>query len=209
MALAATPAMAERSRRSRRHAGARREGCRVHRALLPRKTLAQGLAHGVLQADASGEDRHGRGFHPLHDARAARRAGRARGALSFGKHPAALRCSAHREAARSEAQLLAITSLADAIRAGDQVYRACRVTGALYAALGKASHARDHAAEQTCANRIGSVDPLRNHGAAPTIAQRKAVGGVFDRCVGPAVEARVPRASLQGFPADRMQSRAL
>lgn len=107
-------------------------------------------------------------------------------ALSFGKHPASLRCSAHREAARSEAQLLAITSLAEAIRAGDQVYRACRVTGALYAALGKAAMLEITAAEQACANRIGSVDPLRNHGAAPTIAQRRAAGGVFDRCVGQA-----------------------
>jgi hypothetical protein len=107
-------------------------------------------------------------------------------ALSFGKHPASLRCSAHREAARSEAQLLSITSLADAIRAGDQVYRACRVTGALYAALGKASLIEITPAEQACANLIGSVDPLRNRGAAPTVAQRTAVGTVFDRCVGQA-----------------------
>ena len=105
-------------------------------------------------------------------------------ALSFGKHPAALRCSARREAARSEAQLLAVTSLADAIRAGDQVYRACRVTGALYAALGEASQIEITQAEQACANRIGSVDPLRHRGAAPTAAQRTAVGTVFDRCVG-------------------------
>jgi hypothetical protein len=105
-------------------------------------------------------------------------------ALSFGKHPAALRCSAHREAARSEALQLSITSLAEAIRAGDRIYRACRVTGALYAAVGKASMIEITPAEQACANRIGSVDPLRNHGTAPTEAQRRAVGTVFDRCVG-------------------------
>ena len=105
-------------------------------------------------------------------------------ALSFGEHPAALRCSSHREAARSEAFLLSITSLAEAIRAGDRIYRACRVTGALYAALGKASMLEITPAEQACTNRIGSVDPLRNRGTAPTIAQRTAVGTVFDRCVG-------------------------
>ncbi len=107
-------------------------------------------------------------------------------ALSFGKHPAALRCSAHREAARSEAVLLSITSLAEAIRAGDRVYRACGVTGALYAAVGKSNEIELTPAEQACANRVGSVDPLRNRGTAPTLAQRKAVGTVFDRCVGQA-----------------------
>ena len=59
--------------------------------------------------------------------------------LSFGRHPAALRCSSRREAARSQDALLSITSLEEAIRAGDEIYRACGVTGALYAALGKAS----------------------------------------------------------------------
>jgi hypothetical protein len=107
-------------------------------------------------------------------------------ALSFGKHPAALRCSSRREAARSEALLLSITSLAKAIRAGDEIYRACGVTGALYAALGRASMIVITPAEQACANRVGSVDPLRSRGTAPTTPERKAVGTVFDRCVGPA-----------------------
>ena len=107
-------------------------------------------------------------------------------ALSFGEHPAALRCSAHREAARSQAALLSITSLAEAIRAGDRVYRACGVTGALYAAVGASNRIEMTTAEQACANRVGSVDPLRHRGTAPTIAQRRAVGAVFDRCVGQA-----------------------
>jgi hypothetical protein len=107
-------------------------------------------------------------------------------ALSFGTHPAALRCSSRREAMRSQELLLSITSLARAIRAGDEIYRACRVTGALYAALGKATLIEITPAEQACANRVGSVDPLRKHGAAPTTAQQEAVGTVFDRCVGPA-----------------------
>jgi hypothetical protein len=107
-------------------------------------------------------------------------------ALSFGRHPAALRCSSRREAARSQDVLLSITSLAEAVRAGDAIYRACGVTGALYAALGKASLIEITPIEQACANRVGSVDPLRNRGVAPTSAQLEAVGGVFDSCVGTA-----------------------
>jgi hypothetical protein len=106
--------------------------------------------------------------------------------LSFGRHPDALRCSSRREAARSQDALLSITSLADAIRAGDEIYRACGVTGALYAALGKASLIEITATERACANRVGSVDPLRDRGVAPTNAQLKAVGSVFDGCVGDA-----------------------
>src|SRR3954449_11011627 len=106
--------------------------------------------------------------------------------LSFGRHPDALRCSSRREAARSQDALLSITSLADAIRAGDEIYRACGVTGALYAALGKASLIEITATERACANRVGSVDPLRDRGVAPTAAQLQAVGSVFDGCVGAA-----------------------
>ena len=106
--------------------------------------------------------------------------------LSFGRHPAALRCSSRREAARSQDALLSITSLEEAIRAGDAIYRACGVTGALYAALGKASLIEITAIERACANRVGSVDPLRDRGVAPTTAQLKAVGSVFDSCVGTA-----------------------
>jgi hypothetical protein len=106
--------------------------------------------------------------------------------LSFGRHPAALRCSSRREAARSQELLLSITSLEAAVRAGDDIYRACGVTGALYAAIGKATLIEITPTERACANRIGSVDPLRDRGVAPTAAQRKAVGSVFDGCVGTA-----------------------
>ena len=120
-------------------------------------------------------------------------------ALSFGEHPAELRCSAHREAARSEAVLLSVTSLAEAIRAGDRIYRACSVTGALYAALGKSSLIEITPAERACANRIGSVDPLRHRGTPPTIAQRRAVGAVFDRCVGQASKQAFLARFFEGF----------
>ena len=109
-------------------------------------------------------------------------------ALSFGRHPAALRCSGRREAARSEQFLLSITTLAEAVRAGDRIYRACGVTGALYAALGKASLIEITPSEQACTNRVGSVDPLRDRGGSPTAAQRTAVGRVFDRCAGAATK---------------------
>lgn len=120
-------------------------------------------------------------------------------ALSFGKHPAELRCSAHREAARSEAVLLSITSLAEAIRAGDRIYRACGVTGALYAALGKSSLIELTPSERACTNRIGSVDPLRHRGTAPTSAQRRAVGAVFDRCVGQATKRAFLARFFEGY----------
>jgi hypothetical protein len=104
--------------------------------------------------------------------------------LYFGKHPVELGCSSRRMAARSDALLLSITSLERAIREDDKVYRQCGVIGVLYASLGKSTKLAITPAEQTCANKIGSADPVRNRGKAPTAAQRKSIGIVFDRCVG-------------------------
>jgi hypothetical protein len=104
--------------------------------------------------------------------------------LSLGKHPTELHCSAAKMAARSKALLLSITTLEQAIREDDRVYRGCRLIGVLYAALAKSTQLRLTPAEQACANRVGSADPLRSRRTKPTVPQRAAIGAVFDRCVG-------------------------
>ena len=119
--------------------------------------------------------------------------------LYFGRHPAELRCTSRRMAARSDALLLSITTLAQAIREDDKVYRECHLIGVLYATLGKATQLVITPAEQTCANRIGSADPIRNRGKAPTTAQRKLIGTVFDRCVGRTSEEAMWRRLLKDF----------
>jgi hypothetical protein len=104
--------------------------------------------------------------------------------LSLGKHPAEVQCSAAKMAGRSDALLLSITTLEGAIREDDRVYRGCHLIGVLYEALAKSTQLRLTPAEQACANRVGSADPLRSRRKKPTVPQRAAIGTVFDRCVG-------------------------
>jgi hypothetical protein len=61
----------------------------------------------------------------------------------------------------------------------------------VFAALGKASGIVITPAEQACANRLGSAEGVLTRKSGATPAQRKAVGVVFDRCVG--------RSSKQAF----------
>ena len=58
-------------------------------------------------------------------------------------------------------------------------------------------------AEQACANRVGSADPVRLRAKAPTTAQRKAVGSVFDRCVGRTSEKAMWRACSANYKPGR------
>ena len=97
--------------------------------------------------------------------------------LSFGRHPAALRCSSRREAARSQDALLVdhVARRRDSRRRPD-LPRVRRDRRALRRARQGQSLIEITQAEQACANRIGSVDPLRDRGVAPTTAQLKAVG---------------------------------
>jgi hypothetical protein len=119
--------------------------------------------------------------------------------LYFGKHPAELRCTSAKMAARSNELLLSITSLEQAIREDDEVYRACKLIGVLYAALGEDTQLELTRSEQACANEHGSADPIRNRGTTPTTAQRKAIGAVFDRCVGRKSEEAMWRRLLKDF----------
>lgn len=104
--------------------------------------------------------------------------------LSLGKHPNEVQCAAAKMARRSNALLLSITTLQGAIREDDRVYRGCRLIGVLYKALAKSTQLRLTSAEEACANRVGSADPLRSRRTKPTVPQRAAIGTVFDQCVG-------------------------
>jgi hypothetical protein len=119
--------------------------------------------------------------------------------LAFGKHPGALRCTSRRMAARSEDLLLSITTLEEAIREDDRVYRACHLIGLLYAALGEETKLELTPAEQRCANSVGSADPIRDRGKPPTTAQREQIGAVLDRCVGSESEEAMWRRLLADF----------
>ena len=116
----------------------------------------------------------------------------------FGQHPANA-CVARAIDARTRAQRLALTSLADQIREDDKVFRRCGLIGQLYATLAKATKLVLTQSEQRCANRVGSADPVRLRAKAPSTAQRKAVGTVFDRCVGRKTEEAMWRSLLASF----------
>jgi hypothetical protein len=119
-------------------------------------------------------------------------------AIYFGKHPADV-CVARALDARTRAQRIALTSLAKQIREDDKVFRHCGLIGQLYATLGKATKLVLTPAEQRCANRVGSADPVRLRAKAPSVAERKAVGTVFDRCVGRKTEETMWRGLLASF----------
>ena len=119
-------------------------------------------------------------------------------AIYFGQHPANV-CVARVMDARTRAERLALTSLARQIRADDEIFRSCGLIGQLYATLGKVTKLVLAPAEQRCANRVGSADPVRKRAKAPTTAERKAVGAVFDRCVGRKTKEAMWRSLLANF----------
>jgi hypothetical protein len=119
-------------------------------------------------------------------------------ALYFGKH-AADACVARTMDARTRAERRALTSLARQIRADDKIFRACGLMGQLYATLGAGTKLDLTAAEQRCANRVGSAEPVRLRAKAPTAAQRKAVGTVYDRCVGAKTKEAMWRSLLASY----------
>jgi hypothetical protein len=119
-------------------------------------------------------------------------------AIYFGRHPADA-CVARAMDARTRAQRVALNSLARQILEDDKVFRRCGLIGQLYATLGKATKLILTPAEQACANRVGSAEPVRLRAKAPSNAERKAVGVVFDRCVGRKTEEAMWRSLLASF----------
>jgi hypothetical protein len=119
-------------------------------------------------------------------------------AIYFGRHPANA-CVARAMDARTPAQRRALTSLQQQIRADDAIFRRCGLIGQLYATLGAATKLMLTKAEQQCTNRVGSADPVRLRGRAPSTAERRAVGTVFDRCVGGVTERAMWRGLLASF----------
>jgi hypothetical protein len=119
-------------------------------------------------------------------------------AIFFGQHPAN-GCVARVMDGRTRAERLALTSLARQVRADDKIFRSCGLIGQLYATLGKATKLVLAPAERQCANRVGSADPVRRRAKGPTTAERKAVGAVFDRCVGRASKEAMWRSLLANF----------
>ena len=123
-------------------------------------------------------------------------------AIYFGKHTANA-CVARALEGRTRAQRIALNSLATQVREDDKVFRRCGLIGQLYATLGQATKLVLTKAEQQCANRVGSADPVRLRSKAPTAAERKAVGTVYDRCVGRKTEEAMWRQLLRNYkPAD-------
>lgn len=120
------------------------------------------------------------------------------GVLDWGEHPE-LRCVARAMVARTRAELRALTSIAAEARAEDKIYRACGLMGAVYAAVGRATQLVLAPGEQRCVNRLGSAGPIRPRAQAPTVAQRKSIGTVFDRCVGRASELAMWKRLLSAY----------
>jgi hypothetical protein len=118
--------------------------------------------------------------------------------IYFGKHPANA-CVARALEGRTRAQRIALNSLATQVREDDKVFRKCGLIGQLYAKLGQATKLVLTKAEQQCANRVGSADPVRLRAKAPTAAERKAVGTVYDRCVGRRTEEAMWRELLKNY----------
>jgi hypothetical protein len=118
----------------------------------------------------------------------------------LGKH-AELHCVALATEALTRAQRIAQTTRAKWILANDRIFRACRLTGALYAGIAKGAHLTLTAGERACSNRIGSTEPvLGSTQGTISKAHLKAVGRVFDRCVGRASEVALYRYVLRKFP---------
>jgi hypothetical protein len=126
-------------------------------------------------------------------------------AISFGRHPADA-CVARSLDARTRAQRRALTSLARQILEDDKVFRRCGLIGQVYATLGKATKLVLTPAEQGCVNRVGSAEPVRMRAQAPSTAQRKAVGRVFDRCVGRTTKEAMWRSLLANFKPARARA---
>jgi hypothetical protein len=98
-------------------------------------------------------------------------------------------CVARRSAALTRAQCLAITSRARWHRAYEAIFRACRLTGAVYQEVAAAKlHLPMTAAERTCANRIGNAEVMMYKSALPKKTLETIVGTIYDRCIGPKSE---------------------
>jgi hypothetical protein len=94
-------------------------------------------------------------------------------------------CVALRSESQTRAQHLADTSYAKWLHAYEAIFRACSLTGAVYAEV---AHTKLHlpmtAAERQCANRTGNASLLMYKPKEPVKALRTDVASVYDGCVG-------------------------
>ena len=120
------------------------------------------------------------------------------GVRDWGSHPQ-LHCVAEHMVARTRAELRALTSVAAEARAEDKIFRACGLMGQVYAEVGRATELLLTAPEQACANKAGSAELVRPSRQTPSVAQRKAVGAVFERCVGRASELAMWKRLLKAY----------
>jgi hypothetical protein len=120
-------------------------------------------------------------------------------AVIAGKHPQ-VHCVAVRAEALTPAQRAAQTNRATWLRAYDGMFRACGLTGALYSTVAQGAHLTLTVAEQACANRTGSVDPVLSGGPSPSKANMRAIGSVLDRCVGAASKRAMYRYLVRAVP---------
>jgi hypothetical protein len=105
-----------------------------------------------------------------------------------GDHPE-LACAARALVGESKAARLALDTQAKESGEYDRVFRACRLMGVLYARTASETMLTLTRAEQACANRVGTAEPvMHTKGAVISKAFLKDVGTVFDKCVGTASE---------------------
>jgi hypothetical protein len=124
-----------------------------------------------------------------------------RGLASVVGAHAELPCAGRGLEALSLAERLTFTTRAREMREYDRIFRACRLTGVLYASVGSETHLALSGAEQTCANRLGAIAPvLHPKGARIPDAYLKAIGTVFDKCVGAKSEEAMYRWIFRQYP---------
>jgi hypothetical protein len=103
-------------------------------------------------------------------------------------------CVAERSERQTRAQHIADTSYAKWRRAYEAIFRACRLTGAVYAEVAQTKlHLPMTAAERDCANRTGEATLLMYKPREPLRTLRMHVGAVYDGCAGAQSEAAMYR----------------
>lgn len=119
----------------------------------------------------------------------------------MGKH-AELRCVADRLEARSWSVKLAVTTRRLELRMYDRVFRACGMTGVVYANVAHQVKLELTASERRCTNRTGSLLAVYRDGKP---VDMPAVAKVFDRCV----TLRSEEAMWRRLMSDKVPAKAL
>ncbi len=116
-------------------------------------------------------------------------------ARDYGKHPENA-CVARRIVGLPRSARLATTTKAAALRRSDGEFRACGLTGVVYAAVAAIARLPMTGSERVCANRLGSAHLVQGRVSKSELSE---IGTTLDRCVGRASEETMWRRMLVGF----------